>query len=585
MEKNTWDIKYPRETPPGVVLEKNHYATMRDGIKIAMDVYKPATGDGPWPVILSIAPYKKEVLHEVGNIGFYVPKGYVIVNAQARGSGLSQGKYNFGDRLEQQDGYDLVEWIAQQPWCDGNVGMLGCSYLAMSQWYTALQKPPHLKCIVPYNGMTDTYRNSIYPGGVFNSGFMHMWGIMTLKSCIWPNPVPGKEQPGDGLGAWYFSPEDGPYYWERCVDRRVDELEIPTFSIIAAHVYIHTTSQLNTWPKIKAPKKLMVVPEVPLPYMLFFDLNLGVNQQILRWFDYWLKGIDTGIMDDPPVLIGDSGTGKWRYENEYPLKRTRWTKYYLRQNPAGPATEAPWGLLTPEPPKGNEAPDKLKPSPLSSIMPFMLNLQRLPAGSGLGIDPNLLNMLNPKQEILAYASPPLTEDLTVWGPLSITLYGSTDTDDTSTWAWFVKVGEVAPDGKVRVRTLGNLKASFRKVDETKSKPGQPWHSFQNPVTLKPNTIYDFQIEIQPLFLTFKAGHKIWVQITGMDPTYENDSTIDPVALMGGVSTKISVYHDLKHQSHLLLPVIPDAPEIQPVGPPVSDIYWGGPMIKGGLLPL
>nr|MDO8082383.1 CocE/NonD family hydrolase C-terminal non-catalytic domain-containing protein [Candidatus Freyarchaeota archaeon] len=97
--------------------------------------------------------------------------------------------------------------------------------------------------------------------------------------------------------------------------------------------------------------------------------------------------------------------------------------------------------------------------------------------------------------------------MTNWGPLSITLYGSTDTEDTSTWVWFVKVGEVAPDGKVRVWTLGNPKASFRKVNEAKSKPGQPWHSFQNPVTLEPNTIYDFQIEIQPLFLTFKAGHK------------------------------------------------------------------------------
>ncbi|MFX0138276.1 MAG: CocE/NonD family hydrolase, partial [Candidatus Hodarchaeota archaeon] len=505
MKKKVNDIIYPWETPPGVLLEKNHYAKMRDGIKIAMDVYMPAEGDGPWPVILSIAPYKKEILMEVGNVSFYVPKGYVIVNAQARGSGLSQGKYNFGDELEQQDGYDIVEWIAKQPWCDGNVGMLGCSYLAMSQYYTAGQKPPHLKCIVPINGMTDIYRNAIYQGGLYNAAFMHMWGIMTLKSCAWPSNVPGKEQPGDGLDAWYFYPEDGPYYWERSADRRADELEIPIFGIIAAHVYIHTTSQLSTWSKIKSPKKLMVLPEAPVPYMLFVDLNLGINQEILRWFDYWLKGIDTKIMDDPPVAIYDNGTGKWRYENEYPLSRTQWTKFFLHQNPAGPATKVPWGLLSLEAPTENEVPDKLKSSALSAMSMLGSGLSRVPPGSGLYREGEIPSF---KPAILAYASQSLTEDLTAWGPLSITLYGSADTVDTYTWAWFVKIGDVAPDGKVRIWTLGNLKASFREVDNEKSKPGQPWHSFQNPAILEPKTIYDFQIEIQPLFLTFKKGHKI-----------------------------------------------------------------------------
>jgi predicted acyl esterase len=581
MVENRSEIIYPQETPPGVVLEKNYYVTMRDGIKIALDVYKPAVNSGPWPAILGIAPYRKEQLWEVGNVEFYVTKGYVIVVAQARGTGLSEGKYNFGDETEQKDSYDIVEWVAKQPWCDGNVGMMGCSYLAMSQYYTAKQKPPHLKCIVPVNGMTDVYRNCAYIGGVFDFAFVPIWTITTIKDCTWPNNVPKKEPPRDWLGDLFYNNEDGPYYFIRSADYFLDEIEVPTFFIVGAHVFMHTTSELNSWSKIKTSKKLMVFPDVPIPYMMFVDMNLGMNQQILKWFDYWLKGINTGIMDEPPVVIYDNGTNKWRYENEYPLARTEWTKIYLHQNPKGNADRSPWGLLSREEPTEEERPDKLYLTLLEVGNRLFSGLNLMPEGGGMIFDVDI--PFSGEQSFLGYASLPLTRDLTVWGPLSSTLYGSAETDDTSSWAWYVKIGDMSPDGNIKIWTFGNLKASFREVDKNKSKPGQPWHPFQNPVILEPKTIYDFQVEIQPLFLTFKKGHRIFVKISCAESSFDNDTRFDRPVVPGSVHAKIKLFHDQKHPSHVLLPIIPAVPEIKQVKSPISDIYWGGPTINYGIL--
>ena len=146
-----------QELPEGVRLLENVYLTMRDGVKVAIDVYLPEN-EGRYPVILAICPYKKEAqalspnrgFHsEGGDLRFFVPRGYAMVFATARGAGFSQGEYDAWGPAEQQDGYDIVEEIAKQSWCDGNIGMLGGSYLGMSQWYTAAQRPPHLRCITP----------------------------------------------------------------------------------------------------------------------------------------------------------------------------------------------------------------------------------------------------------------------------------------------------------------------------------------------------------------------------------------------------------------------------------------------------
>jgi len=536
--------------PPGIKLEENVYITMRDGVKLAVDVYKPEK-EGYYPVILGLCPYKKEAQaasplkgyhSEGGNPSCYVPHGYVVVFATTRGAGMSQGQYNFFDSMEQQDGYDLVEGIAQQPWCDGNVGMLGGSYLGMSQYYVAAQRPPHLKCITPCDASTDMYRDFVYQGGgMFFRYFMSLWGVNLINECLYPGPVEGKLPPMNFLSEWLTHYLDGPWYRERSAINFIDKIEVPVLDVASASAWLHSRGQLIGYSKIRSPKKLLVCPRIY--YTMFSTLywhNERINKYILRWLDYWLKGIDTGIMDEPPVVIYDDGKDEWRYENEYPLARTKWMKFYLHSNPARP-TEPPQGLISMEEPEESEEPDKFKaPRPRAELT------------------------LN--KAVLAYATPSLNEDLTLQGPLSVTLYGSSVTTDTSPLAWFVKVGDVAPDGTVKLITKGNLKASHREVDEARSKPGQPWHSFQNPVIVEPNKIYDYQIEIQPIFHTFKAGHKIWLQIASDDPDFILENFSDQVP--GPVPAENSIHHDKAHPSHLLLPVIPDAPIISPVKEPL-----------------
>ncbi len=537
---------------PGIKLDENVYVTMRDGVKIAVDVYRPEA-EGRYPALLSISPYIKEIQQlppalshsiEAGATSFFVPRGYVHVVAQIRGTGLSQGQYNFFDAAEQEDSYELVEWCARQPWCDGNVGMTGDSYFAMSQYYTAAQQPPHLRCIAPFDAGIDAYRDFAYQGGIFFGWFLGMWGLDMFRQAVWPGPVEGKLPPANIFADLAASTEDGPYYWERSAWNKLDRIKVPVLSMVAQTGFVHSRGQLAGYPEIKSPKKLLVVPPSGIHQHELFLTSQPMSEYLLRWYDHWLKGIDTGIMDEPPVTIFDTGSGEWRYENEYPLARTEWTKFHLRSNPAGPATQPPYGLLSLEA-AGDEPPD-------SYLLPESFG----PVAEG--------------KPVLAYATAPLDRDVRVWGPLSAVLYGSSTTLDTE---WFVKIGDVDPEGNVNLFTRGQLKASFREVDEAKSEVGQPYHPFQNPVRPEPGKVYEYQIEMQPVFHTFRAGHKLWVQIASEDFWYREHLRTVNISEMTPLPGKNTIYHDPSNPSHLLLPVIPEAPEIKPVPPPVSEIKW------------
>lgn len=549
MEKGYPAVRGPLAV--GVRLDENVYVNMRDGVKLAVDIYRPEA-DGSYPAILSISPYIKELQQqppilshsiEAGATAFFVPEGYIHIIASVRGTGFSQGQFNLLDTKEQQDGYDLVEWVAKQSWCDGNVGMLGDSYFAWSQYYTATQQPPHLKCIAPWDGGTDVYRDLCYQGGIFFSSFMSMWGVDTIRQCIWPGPVQGKFPPANFFADLAGYVEDGPYYWERSSSVKLSKIKVPVLNMVVGHSNLHSRGQLYGYSKIKSPQKLLVMPPTPHSHILFLQ-SQPVNEHILRWFDYWLKGIDTGIMDEPPVAIFDAATQEWRYENEYPLARTEWTEFYLRSNPVGTAMEPPYGLISLEP-TGDEEPDKY-------------------------MTPDCLELVASGKPVLGYATPPLDTDVRVCGPLSAVLYGSSTTRDTM---WFVRVGDIAPDNTMSLLTRGNLKASYREIDETKSRPGQPYHPFRNPVLPEVGKVYEYQIEITPIFHTFKAGHKIWMQIASDDFDYQMRLHTIPTSEMLPVPAENAIYHDSAHPSHLLLPVIPDAPIIKPVSSPVSQIKW------------
>ncbi len=543
----------PATPPPGVAMDETVMVPMRDGIQLGVDVYRPEK-DGRYPALLSLSPYSKDIQQkpphwshaiESGATGFYVANGYVHVIAQVRGAGYSQGQWNFFDEKERTDGYDLVEWIAQQPWCDGNVGMIGDSYWSWSQYQTAAQQPPHLKCVCLQDGTVDLYRDLCYQGGMYHHAFLSMWIPYHTQMMAWPGEVPGKEPPMNVTYELAKRPYDGPWFHERSAHSHLHKIKTPMLSIAPQGGHQHFRGQLWGYPQIDAPKKLLIVPPTGFWSHVRYLTSPALNAQMLRWFDHWLKGKDTGIMDEPEVAVFDAATKVWRYENEYPLKRTEWTKLYLRTN-GTPASEAPYGALSHEPPS-SEAPDTYKM-------------------------PDSYAQLIKNQPVVAYTSPTMDSDLKVWGPISLTLYGSSSQPDT---VWFVKLYDVAPDGKAEFLVKGVLKASFRALDAAKSKPGQPYHPFDKQELIEPGKVYEYQIEISPICRTFKTGHRLQLQIASEDHTYTNPlRTLDLHLLPWPVEN--AVHHDAKHPSHLLLPVIPDAPEIAEVQSPVKDIDWPAP---------
>ncbi len=591
MEKDTYDIAYPDPVPKNVYLEKNIFASMRDGIKIALDIYRPADIKRPLPAIFAYSPFQKERFFESAKPAFYCTNGYVCVQAAERGSGFNQGKFTFHGSTAAQDGYDLVEWIASQPWCDGNVAMMGASGYGVMQWITAPLNPPHLRALVVL-ATTDNYRGLCYPGGVLRRPFVLNLISGLINGAIWPGPVTGKEPPMNIINEIFSNSEDGPFWWEHGgAWRKIDQIKAPVLNIMNTPNRLHAIDHLRSYLDIKSPKKLIITPWTSENYQPWIFETTAFNQQILRWLDYWLKGMDTGIMDEPEIAIYDNGTGLWRYENEYPIARTKWGKYYL--HPKTTAIED-CGFISKTPPKDYHKPDTYHNISLNT---------KIIESYGVQVKNNndLVSDQTHQPHFVAYVTPPLEEDLTIWGPVSFTLYASTTEEVTTDWSFFIKMGEMVPEGvplnpvtgdpeikpevtdpwtpkKVQIWSWGSLKTKFRKLDERRSKPGMPWHSFQKPTILKPDTVYEFQIELQPVFKTFKKGCRIWLKISSDDALYSTwDSSSryveTPLSL---TKNEISIYHNAKYTSHILLPVIPDTPEIIPIEPPLLDAVPGAP---------
>lgn len=546
-----------------VKVKKDIAIPMRDGIKIAADIYYPDT-DGKFPALLSISPYGKEIqklplpdyqndvrlengVLESGNTEYFVSRGYVHIIADSRGTGFSQGAYRFYAKEEHEDGYDLIEWIARQPWCNGNVGMLGMSYFAIIQWSIAAQNPPHLKAIFPVDGYTDFYRHRIYHEGILNAGFcLYLWRDIlahTLKpvdlsptelkkivedlknnedirSCpsvykvlLFPEKNPHLF---DGL----VHPYDGPYYWERSGYTKFNKISIPVYALSRWSAWLtHLRGVFCAYREINAPKKLMVIVSESGGG---FDRPWHENHDvILRWYDHWLKGNDTGIMDEPPIKIFVQGINKWRHENEWPLARTQWSKFYLRENE----------LLTETPPNTGERPDNF------TNKPWLKEGEEVPC--------------------ITYTTAPLTHDVEITGPMALYLCASLTTDDTD---WMVLIRDVDATGKVKNVSMGWLKASHKEIDKSKSQPFKPFHPHTRSIPIKPGEINEYAVEICETSMVFKAGHRLQLVIKAQDVPWEGKEYFRALVwhLPRVVETGHTIYHNAEYPSYLLVPIIPSS---------------------------
>lgn len=537
----------------GIIKESNVLIPMSDGINIDVDIFRP-NSLGKFPAILGVHPYDKELQSapifpaglnmanggiEAGDYNFYVRRGYVQVIANVRGTGRSEGKYeNYGPR-EVQDTYEIIEWIANQPWCNGNVGMFGVSAFAVAQQQVAALKPPHLKCIFAPFGYTDFYRDKFYHGGILSHAFMKGWTTtidniryeswclkkwgrekynevisQTLQNkeiCVVPYLVEALKNPeknGNGLIVdILLNPFDGDYYWERNVNYGKG-IDVPAYLGGCWGIYgLHLPGAFRSWENWKGPKKMSIGPPIYLDRPLY-----QYQYESLRWFDYWLKGIDNGIIDEPPISLFVVGTDEWKYAYEWPLPETKWTPFYLHSN----------GLLSEHEFWPNEGSSTFEDSPFN-------------------------------HESLTFITPPLIENTEVIGPIVLNIYASTT--DTEI-LWFISLLDIDPQGNGTLLTRGWLRGSQRQLDFKRSKPWQPYHSHIKSEPLIPGEIYEFNIEIRPYGILFKAGHRIGIRIKCVDDEKPNNflQAIGVGHLWRQSPSRVTVYHNSDFPSHLLLPI-------------------------------
>lgn len=391
----------------GMTVEKDVMVAMSDGVELAVDVRRP-DAEGTFPALLSMTPYSKDTEGgaidvgpygyetgagefssiEASNPKFWTSRGYTHIVADIRGCGRSGGTYqNMLSPQEGKDGHDLVEWIADKPWCDGHVGMVGISYLGVVQYLVAAEQPPHLEAIFPHDAWADTYRDIMHHGGI-KSTFFKLEGDIaateakpSLEDLFGEDEVATRVQrlkEDDAINLknntviyrtlslpeldpisfdFLINRTDKEFFTERSPVTRMADIEVPTHLGSEMHKYtvsMHFPGATWGWENISGETKLAFQPEVPRrPFLETDDLH----EEILRWYDYHLKGNETGIMDEPSVKVWVWGANQFRYGDEWPLEDTDWSKFHLRagsrlvRESEAPSSELPTELTyEPNPP-------------------------------------------------------------------------------------------------------------------------------------------------------------------------------------------------------------------------------------------
>jgi len=548
-----------------VHLEKDVDVPMRDGARLKADVFRPDAA-GRFPAILNLGPYQKdklwivpETLAEPGNEWmnwetinpqWWVPRGYAAVRVDGRGSGKSPGQCEPWSLAEAVDLYDAVEWAAAQPWCNGNVGLSGISYFAINQWFVANLAPPSLKAIIPWEGFADLYRDALYHGGIL-SLFMTNWYTAHLLHHVLGRAA--QHQPdGWSVNTLYFwlhnNLDSGAF---RGAQAQWDKIKVPMFSVGNwSGMGLHLRGNTEAFMRAVTPHKKLRIHLGS--HVHPFYTEDGRRDQ-LRFLDYWLKGVANGVMDEPPVKLAIRKGGDafdWRHEHEWPLARTRWTKFYFDLSEAAANGIPPLGTLTERKP-ATAASHSYAASSLGSMGSTSAASSQVLGG---GIKPGMG---------VSFRTPPLAADTEITGPLAAVLWISSSTEDMDL---FLTLRNFDTDGKEIMETgqqglpvpvaKGWLRASHRELDPDLSLPYRPYHRHVRRLFLTPGEIVRVEVEIWPTSMVFKKGHRIQLDVQPRDGIgashymhYHADYN------SGAVNT---VYAGGDMDSHLLLPVIPPA---------------------------
>lgn len=578
------EVEARTEDRDGMRITWHQPIQMDDGTVLRADVYRPIE-EGRYPVILTYGVYGKGIAYqdgyqnqwdkmvedypeilegstnkyqnwEVTDPERWIPDGYVCIRVDSRGAGWSPGYMSVNSPREIEDIYQCIEWAGIQPWSNGKVGMLGISYYARNQWRVAAKHPPHLAAIIPWEGGNDPYRDSGYHGGIL-SEFAKTWSKVQVAHIQFGYGERGKINPNTGepaAGPMTLSDDelskkrDNAYEmlkehplddeWHR--ERRADfsQVEVPLLSCANwGGQGIHPRGNFNGFIESSAKQKWLEAHGDS--HWSLFSSNYGLTLQ-KKFFDHFLKGIDNGWDKTPPVTLNIRHPGPkfvLRHENEWPIARTKWTKFYLDT--------------------ANEA------------------LSSEPVGEGK-IEYDALG------DGVTFWMPPLEEELEITGPMAAKLFVSSSTEDADL---FLIVRVFDPNGD-ELTFMGStdpntpiangwLRASHRALDPEKSLPYRPYHPHDKEEKLTPGEVYECDVEIVSSCIVVPAGWRVALTVRGKDYEYEgqlsefakkfhygtrgtggmthNDPDNRPPEVFGG---KVTLHAGGRRDAYVLLPIIP-----------------------------
>jgi putative CocE/NonD family hydrolase len=542
---------------------------MRDGVSLSADLYLPRAR-GTFPTVLVRTPYDNSSEAHVLSGHRYASHGYAFVVQDLRGRFDSAGDY-YPYVHEAVDGFDTQEWIGRQSWSNGRIGTSGGSDLGLTQWISAPLRSEYLTCMVPRVIGTDQFNGLFYPFGAFQLFVIFSW---IMRNCIRTrqpdaDPFEWREAMrtlplrdcdralGRDLPYWKDWIDHSTYddYWVPLnIEAKLGEVAAPAFNMGGWY----DLDSRETFSNFNALRLAGRTPEArksklivgPWPHRLSVstrngDVDFGPESKVdldeleLRWFDYWLKGIDNGVVDEPPLRLFIMGRNEWRDEHEWPLARTDWQTWYLHSG-GNANTLRGDGVLAPDEP-GDEPDDHFVYDPDYPVP----TVGGSPCCNPLVIpwaahDQRDIEM---RQDVLCYTSAPLEADLETTGPIQAILYAATDGRDTD---WTAKLVDIWVNGYAMILCNGIIRARSRE-------------SLSDPTLLEPGKIYRYEISVGVTGNVFKQGHRIRLEISSSNfPLYDrNLNTGNPLGQDAELRpARQTILHSRAYPSHVVLPVIP-----------------------------
>lgn len=539
-----------------VMEELDVKVTMRDGVRLSTNIYRPDT-KGTFPVLLARSPY--------GNGGagnrdahFFASRGYVVVVQDTRGRAESEGIFN-ANQHEALDGYDTQQWIGNQAWCNGKIGTFGGSYVGFTQWMPAQLQSPYLVTMVPTVTFSDLH-DVVYQNGAFRLDLFTPWSMeMThpynlkysdladkMDSVLMTLPLIEQDRAMGWrisfLRDWLSHPEHD-LFWDRTSINEYNNIRTSVYHI-GGWYDILLEGTINNYLKMTAPgidpeisrrQKLLIGPWIhSMGKRKIGELDFGDESAFnstdirLRWFDSQLKGLDNGIMEEPPVKIFVMGINQWRHENEWPLTRTDYQNYYFHSRGKANTLHGD-GRLDTKPPK-KETQDVFDYHPEDPV----------PTIGTMG--PYDQRSVEERPDVLVYTTPALKKDLEVTGPVNAIIFASSSAVNTDFTA---KLVDVYPDGMAIRICEGIIRADHRDPDAP-------------PSNILPGEIYEYQIDLWATSNVFLKGHRIRVEISSSNfPRFDRNLNTGMYFATDTTMTTAEqvIYHSPDCPSHIILPVI------------------------------